>query len=117
VCAGALVWTFSRSAIVACLAGLVLLAVLRGTVPRRWAVAGALVLAAVAVLVARPAYERFQSPVPDTRSVSRLATVSGHGRTELWRSALRQGEHRPVAGGGAGSWRAWRTRARRTRTH
>jgi hypothetical protein len=104
VCAAALVWTFSRSAIVACLAGLVLLAVLRGRMPRRWALAGALVLAAVAVLVARPAYERFQSPAPDTRNVSRLATISGHGRTELWRSALRQGEHSPVAGGGAGSW-------------
>ena len=99
VCAGALVWTLSRSAIVACAAGLILLA------PRRVALAAAVVLAVAAVFVARPAYQHFQSPAPDTRNVSRLATVSGHGRTHLWRAALREGEHHPVAGGGAGSWR------------
>jgi O-antigen ligase len=101
VCTVALVWTFSRSAIVACILGLLLLV----RVPRRVAIAGAIVLAVAAVLLARPAYQRFQSPAPDTRNVSRLATVSGHGRTTLWRAALREGEHHPVAGGGAGSWR------------
>jgi hypothetical protein len=101
VCAVALVWTFSRSAIVACVLGLILLV----RVPRRIAIAGALVLAVAAVLLARPVYQRFQSPAPDTRNVSRLATVSGHGRTTLWRAALREGAHHPLAGGGAGSWR------------
>jgi hypothetical protein len=105
VCAVAVGWTLSRSAIVACLAALLLLAVLRRAVPRRAAVAGAVVLCVTAALVARPVYERFQSPAPDSRNVGRLATVSGHGRTALWRSALHEGERRPVAGGGAGSWR------------
>jgi hypothetical protein len=105
VCAVALVWTLSRSAILACLVGLVALAVLRGVVPRRLALAGGLVVVAAAVLLARPAYDRFQSPAPDTRGVSRLATVSGHGRTHLWHSALVEGAHHPLAGGGAGSWR------------
>jgi O-antigen ligase len=99
VCAAALVWTLSRSAIVACIAGLLLLA------PRRVALGAAVVLAIAAVLLARPTYERFQSPAPDTRGVSRLATVSGHGRTHLWRTALREGAQNLVAGGGAGSWR------------
>lgn len=111
VCAAALVWTFSRSAILACIAGLVLL-----VVPRRWLLPGAIVLAVVAVFVARPAYQRFESPAPDTRNVSRLATVSGHGRTELWRSALREGEHHTVAGGGAGSWQRV-AQARTTNPH
>jgi O-antigen ligase len=101
VCAVALVWTFSRSAIVACVLGLILLV----RVPRRIAIAGALVLAVAALLLARPVYQRFQSPAPDTRNVSRLATVSGHGRTTLWHAALREGAHHPLAGGGAGSWR------------
>jgi O-antigen ligase len=105
VCAVALVWTFSRSAIVACVAGLVLLAVLRGLVSKRWALAGAIVLAVAAVLLARPVYQRFQSPAPDTRDAARLATVSGHGRTTLWRSALTIGAHHPLAGAGAGAWR------------
>lgn len=99
VCAAALVWTLSRSAIVACVAGLILLA------PRRFQLGAAIVLAIAAVLLARPAYQHFQSPAPDTRSVSRLATVSGHGRTRLWHAALREGERHPLAGGGAGSWR------------
>ena len=99
VCAAALVWTFSRSAIVACALGLILLA------PRRIAIAAAVVLAVAAVFLARPVYQRFQSPAPDTRNASRLATVSSHGRTKLWHAALREGEHHPVAGGGAGSWR------------
>ena len=101
VCAAALVWTLSRSAIVACVAGLLLLV----PVPRRVAIAAAVVLAVAAVLLARPAYQRFSSPAPDARNVSRLATVSGHGRTRLWRAALREGARHPVAGGGAGSWR------------
>lgn len=105
ICAVALVWTLSRSAIVACLVGLAALAVLRGLVPRRVALAGGVVLVAAAVLLARPAYDRFQSPAPDTRGVSRLATVSGHGRTHLWHAALVEGAHHPLAGGGAGSWR------------
>jgi O-antigen ligase len=105
VCASALVWTFSRSAIVACLAGLVLLAAARGRLPRRVALAGAVALAVVAALVARPVYEGFQSPTPDTRNVQRLATVSGHGRVTLWRTALHEGVDHPIIGGGAGSWR------------
>lgn len=113
VCAAALVWTLSRSAIVACVLGLLLLAALRG---RRSAVVGAVVLGAATVLVAWPAYQRFQSPAPDTRNVSRLATISGHGRTELWRSALREGAHRPLAGGGAGSWQRT-SHARTTNPH
>ncbi|HEV2592395.1 MAG TPA: O-antigen ligase family protein [Gaiellaceae bacterium] len=99
VCGIALVWTLSRSAIVAGAAGLSLLA------PRRLQLAAAMVLAIVAVLVARPVYQHFQSPARDTRGVTRLATVSGHGRTHLWRAALHEGEQHPVAGGGAGSWR------------
>jgi O-antigen ligase/polysaccharide polymerase Wzy-like membrane protein len=105
ICALALVWTLSRSAIVACLVGLGALAVLRGLVPRRLALVGAVVLVAAGMLLARPAYDRFQSPAPDTRGVSRLATVSGHGRTHLWHAALVEGAHHPLAGGGAGSWR------------
>jgi len=101
VCAVALVWTLSRSAIVACAAGLLLLV----PVPRRVALAAAVLLAVAAVLLARPAYQHFASPAPDTRNVSRLATVSGHGRTHLWRAALHEGARRPVAGRGAGSWR------------
>ena len=91
ICAVALVWTLSRSAIVACLVGLGALAVLRGLVPRRVALVGGAVLLAAAVVLAQPAYDRFQSPAPDTRGVSRLATVSGHGRTHLWHAALVEG--------------------------
>jgi len=105
ICAVALFWTLSRSAIVACLVGLGALAVLRGLVPRRVALVGGAVLLAAAVVLAQPAYDRFQSPAPDTRGVSRLATVSGHGRTHLWHAALVEGRDQPLAGGGAGSWR------------
>ena len=100
VCAVALGWTLSRSAIVACIAGLLLV-----WLPRRVALVAAVALAVAAVLLARPVYQHFQSPAPDTRNVSRLATVSGHGRTRLWRAALHEGARHPVAGGGAGSWR------------
>ena len=113
ICAAALVWSLSRSALVACLLGLVLVPALRGC---RWAQLGLAAVAVAAALVAWPAYERFQSPAPDSRSVSRLATVSGHGRTELWRSALREGAQHPPAGGGAGSW-ARVAHARTTNPH
>jgi O-antigen ligase len=100
VCAVALGWTLSRSAFVACIAGLLIV-----WLPRRFVLAGAIVLGVAAIFLARPVYQHFESPAPDTRGVGRLATVSGHGRTHLWRTALREGEQHPLAGGGAGSWR------------
>jgi O-antigen ligase len=91
--------TFSRGAL---LAGIALLAARR--LPRRAGIAVALALALLAVLFARPLAARFAAPQPDTRDAHRLVTISGHGRTELWRIAWDEGRDHPLAGGGAGTW-------------
>jgi hypothetical protein len=104
LCLAALVWTFSRSAFAALLvASLVWLPPALRRRPRLAAVL-ALCLLAAAVAVARPLADSFSRPVPDTRDARRLVTVSGHGRTLLWRAAWREGRDHPVAGGGAGTW-------------
>jgi O-antigen ligase len=99
VCALAAVLTFSRGAL---LAGVALLIAPR--LPRRVGVAAAAVLVVSAVLLARPLAARFAAPAPDTRDAHRLVTLSGHGRTRLWRIAWREGVDHPVLGGGAGTW-------------
>jgi O-antigen ligase len=104
LCAAALALTYSRTAILAGLVGLVLLAALRGRIPRKAAVAGGLALAVLAAALAQPLAARFAAPAPDERDARRLLDVSGHGRGELWRSAWEQGLERPVAGRGAGTW-------------
>jgi len=104
LCGAALALTFSRTAILACLAALVVLAALRGRIPRGAAVAGALGLAVLASLLAQPLAARFAAPAPDERDARRLLDVSGHGRADLWRSAWEQGLDAPFAGGGAGTW-------------
>lgn len=104
ICLLALVLTFSRSAILATAVGAVVLLAVEGRIPRRVAIAGGAILAVVAILVAQPLAARFAGPAPDERDARRLLDVSGHGRTDLWRSAWEQGLDRPIAGGGAGTW-------------
>lgn len=104
VCAAALALTFSRTAILACVAALLVLAALRGGIPRRAAVVGALAVAVLAGFLAQPLAARFAAPAPDERDARRLLDVTGHGRADLWRSAWEQGLDRPVSGGGAGTW-------------
>jgi hypothetical protein len=99
VCALAAVLTFSRGAL---LAGAALLVARR--LPLRLGIAAAVALAAVAVVFARPLAARFAAPQPDTRDAHRLVTISGHGRTRLWRIAWHEGRDHPLAGGGAGTW-------------
>lgn len=104
ICATALALTFSRTAILAALVGLVVLAALRGRIPRSVALGGGVVLAVTAGLLAQPFAARFAAPAPDERDARRLIDVSGHGRSELWRSAWEQGLDAPVVGNGAGTW-------------
>jgi O-antigen ligase len=99
VCGVAAVLTFSRGAL---LAGAALLLARR--LPRRVGIAAVLALAVLAVVFARPLAARFAAPQPDTRDAHRLVTVSGHGRTRLWRIAWHEGRDHPLAGGGAGTW-------------
>ncbi len=104
VCGIALILTFSRTAILACLVGAVVLAGLRGRIPRPVAIAGAVALTVLAAVLAQPLAARFAAPAPDERDARRLLDVSGHGRAELWRSAWEEGLDHPVAGGGGGTW-------------
>jgi O-antigen ligase len=99
VCALAAVLTFSRGAL---LTGAALLAAQR--LPRRVGIGIAVALAVLAVVFARPLAARFAAPQPDTRDAHRLVTISGHGRTRLWRIAWHEGRDHPFAGGGAGTW-------------
>src|SRR5712692_641696 len=99
LCLLAGVLTFSRGAL---LSGAALLVGPR--VPRRVGLALAAALVVLAVLFARPLAARFAAPAPDTRDAHRLLTVSGHGRTKLWRIAWHEGRDHPLAGGGAGTW-------------
>ncbi|HVM17451.1 MAG TPA: O-antigen ligase family protein [Gaiellaceae bacterium] len=104
--------TLSRSALLAGLATLALLAWLRGAVPRKAALPAVAVPAAAAVAFAQPLAARFAAPAADEGDARRLLDVSGHGRAELWRTAWEQGIERPVTGGGAGTWQ--RAHAERT---
>jgi len=106
VSALAAVLTFSRGALVA---GAALLVAPR--LPRRIGIALALGLAVLAVVLARPLAARFAAPAPDTRDAHRLVTLSGHGRTRLWRIAWREGRDHPLLGGGAGTWPRYAVRA------
>jgi hypothetical protein len=71
----------------------------------RIAIAAAACLAVAAAFVAEPLARSFSRPLPDTRDAGRLLTVSGHGRTLLWRTAWADGRAHPLAGSGAGTWR------------
>jgi O-antigen ligase len=104
LCAAGLALTFSRTAILGVLAGFLVLAALRGRIPRAAAVGGGVAVAVTAMLLAQPLAARFAAPAPDERDARRLVDVSGHGRSELWRSAWEQGLDAPVAGNGAGTW-------------
>jgi O-antigen ligase len=106
ICGLAAVLTFSRGALVA---GAALLVAPR--LPRRIGIAVAVGLAALAVVLARPLAARFAAPAPDTRDAHRLVTLSGHGRTRLWRIAWREGRDHPLLGGGAGTWPRYAVRA------
>jgi len=99
LCALAAVLTYSRGAL---LAGAALLVARR--LPLRIGIVLGIAIAALAVLFARPLAARFAAPQPDTRDAHRLVTVSGHGRTKLWRIAWDEGRAHPLAGGGAGTW-------------
>jgi hypothetical protein len=110
VATAATVLTASRSAVGALLLGLAVVAAARSAAARR-ALVVAVPAAAVALALAGPwLVHRFDRPQPDARNVSRLATLSGHGRTALWRDALAEGEAHPVLGGGAGTWHAYAVR-------
>jgi O-antigen ligase len=104
LCATTAVLTFSRSALLAGCVALLMLAGARRRIPRGVAITGAVVLAIASVALAKPVAARFAAPAPDERNARRLLDVSGHGRTELWRSAWHEGRDDPVVGGGAGSW-------------
>jgi O-antigen ligase len=99
VCGLAALLTFSRGAL---LTGAALLVAQR--LPRRVGIALGLGLAVLAFVFARPLAARFAAPQPDTRDAHRLVTISGHGRTRLWRIAWEEGRDHPLAGGGAGTW-------------
>jgi O-antigen ligase len=102
----AAVLTFSRGAL---LAGAALLVARR--LPRRIGIAAAVAVAALAVVLARPLAARFAAPAPDTRDAHRLVTLSGHGRTRLWRIAWHDGRDHPLLGGGGGTWPRYAVRA------
>lgn len=104
LCLAVAVLTYSRSALLAGAAGLALLLGRRLRVPAWATLAAALALGAVAIGLAQPLAARFAAPAPDERDARRLLDVSGHGRTELWRIAWREGIDHPLAGGGAGTW-------------
>ena len=104
LCGATAVLSFSRSALLVGGAALLVLAGARGRIPRTAAIVGAIVLALGAGALAKPVAARFAAPAPDERNARRLLDLSGHGRTELWRSAWHEGRDRPLAGGGAGSW-------------
>lgn len=106
ICALAAVLTFSRSALLAGAAGLVLLAARSGSirVPRGVVAGGVALLLALGIALAQPVAARFAAPAPDEQDARRLLDVSGHGRTTLWRLAWEEGRAHPLAGGGAGTW-------------
>ena len=104
LCASVAVLTYSRSALLVGAAGLALVLGRRARVPAWATVAAALALGAVAVALAQPLAARFAAPAPDERDARRLLDVSGHGRTELWRIAWKEGREHPLAGTGAGTW-------------
>jgi O-antigen ligase len=104
LCAATAVLTFSRSALLVGGAALVVLAGARGRIPRTAAIVAAIVLAVAAAALAKPVAARFAAPAPDERDARRLVDLSGHGRTQLWRTAWHEGRDHPLAGGGAGSW-------------
>ena len=104
LCAATAALTFSRSALLVGGAALLVLAGARGRIPRTAAIAAAIVLAVAAAALAKPVAARFAAPAPDERDARRLVELSGHGRTQLWRTAWHEGRDHPLLGGGAGSW-------------
>jgi tetratricopeptide (TPR) repeat protein len=95
---------------------------------RRRALVAALLLVGAAVVVvglvrvggpqgaARRAYHSFNAPAPLVRANTsrRLFSLSGNSRSEYWRVAWREYEHRPWLGGGAGSYQRFWLRYRRS---
>jgi O-antigen ligase len=94
--------TYSRGALIALAAGVVVLVALLARSRRRVLVAlgVALVLAAVAVLA-------LGHHGGAGSSGGRLASLSGNGRGDYWRVALDETRAHPVLGGGAGTWGRW----------
>ena len=65
--------------------------------------------------LARHAYDSFVSPPTGGTDLNgRLFTLSNHGRTVLWRSALDDFRAHPLVGSGAGSFGRWWLAHRRT---
>ena len=102
VCALTLVLTFSRSALAGLVVGLALLWALRRGIRARWI---ALAAAAALLLCGPFLWHGFSRPAPDPRNAGRIVSLSGHGRTALWRAAWREGRSHPVWGVGAWSYR------------
>ena len=107
VCATAMILTFSRSAIFGCALALLVKAVVsRRRLPSAGLATAAIVCVAVGVFLAPGMLRSFAASSPDSRDVHRLAMLSGHGRTALWRAAWEQGTEHPVIGVGPGGFSA-----------
>lgn len=104
LCLVAAVFTFSRSALLAGVAGLGVYLAARGRIPRGVALAGGAAALVAAALFARPLAARFAAPAPDEGDARRLLDLTGHGRAELWRAAADAWRDSPVLGQGAGTY-------------
>jgi hypothetical protein len=83
----------------------------RSTLVVAWALAVAAVAVAVALADPVQRFETFKEPPPRRASATfgpqHLFSAGGSGRWQFWSAAVGEFLHRPVGGGGAGSFEAW----------
>jgi hypothetical protein len=104
LCVLTAVFTFSRSALLAGAAALVVYLAARGRIPRAVALAGAAAALVAAVFLGQPLAARFAAPAPDEGDARRLLDLTGHGRTQLWGVARDAWLDAPALGQGAGTY-------------
>lgn len=89
----------------------------RWTVPSRAVALASTAVAAIAVAIAflaldgpghtSSAWDNFKSSGGPSRTSERLGSASSNGRYELWASAVRQSESKPLIGTGAATFEYW----------
>jgi O-antigen ligase len=104
LCGLTAVFTFSRSALLAGAAALVVYLAARGRIPRAVALAGAAAALVAAVFLGQPLAARFAAPAPDEGDARRLLDLTGHGRAQLWDVARDAWLDAPALGPGAGTY-------------